>query len=144
MIRNANCLCGHNDENAKQYLLYCERFKRNSKIPKGKIEIANSEDRQDHGQQNEMKDKYRANNIERIQLLTEIDMLVSNSIPITTELLSFGNESLDFVQKCINRANGLLLDNHYIYLSFLYFDIKCICTFALSPNVRVSKIMLSH
>ena len=36
--------------------------KRNSKIPKGQIEIVKSEDRQDHGQQNETKDKYRTHN----------------------------------------------------------------------------------
>ena len=33
--------------------------KRNSKIPKGHTEIFKSVDRQDHGQQNEMKDKHR-------------------------------------------------------------------------------------
>ena len=36
--------------------------KRNSKIPKGQTEIAKSEDRQDHGQQNETKDKYKTYN----------------------------------------------------------------------------------
>ena len=35
---------------------------RNSKIPKGQIEIVKSEDRQDHGQQNETKDKHRTQN----------------------------------------------------------------------------------
>ena len=35
----------------------CIRCKRNSKIPNGQIEIVKSEDRQDHGQQIEMKDK---------------------------------------------------------------------------------------
>ena len=37
--------------------------KRTSKIPKGQIVIIQSEDRQGHGQQNEMKDKHRAHNI---------------------------------------------------------------------------------
>ena len=32
---------------------------RNSKLPKGQTEIFKSEDRQDYGQQNEKKDKYR-------------------------------------------------------------------------------------
>ena len=32
---------------------------RNSKIPKGQTEIVKSEDRQDHGQQNETKEKHR-------------------------------------------------------------------------------------
>ena len=36
--------------------------KRNSKIPKGQTEIVKSEDRQDHGQQNETKDKHRTHN----------------------------------------------------------------------------------
>ena len=36
--------------------------KRNSKIPKGQKEIVKSEDRQDHGQQNETKDKHRTHN----------------------------------------------------------------------------------
>ena len=39
----------------------CQR-KRNSKIPKGQTEIVKSEDRQDHGQQNETKDKHRKHN----------------------------------------------------------------------------------
>ena len=34
----------------------------NSKIPKGQTEIVQSEDRQDHGHQNETKDKYRTHN----------------------------------------------------------------------------------
>ena len=33
--------------------------KRNSKIPNGQTEIVKSEDRQDHGRQNETKDKHR-------------------------------------------------------------------------------------
>ena len=33
-------------------------LKRNSKIPKGETEIVKSEDRQDHGQPNETKDKH--------------------------------------------------------------------------------------
>ena len=37
-------------------------YKRNSKIPKGQTEIVKSEDRQDHGQQNETKEKHRAHN----------------------------------------------------------------------------------
>ena len=37
-------------------------FKRNLKIPKGQTGIVMSEDRQDHGQQNEMKDKHRTHN----------------------------------------------------------------------------------
>ena len=36
--------------------------KRNSKIPKGQTEIVKSEDRQDHGQHNETKDKHRTHN----------------------------------------------------------------------------------
>ena len=36
--------------------------KRNLKKPKGQTEIEKSEDRQDHGQQNETKDKYRTHN----------------------------------------------------------------------------------
>ena len=36
--------------------------KRNSKIPKGQTEIVKAEDRQDHGQQNETKDKHRTHN----------------------------------------------------------------------------------
>ena len=36
--------------------------RRNSKIPKGQTEIVKSEDRQDHGQQNETKDKHRKHN----------------------------------------------------------------------------------
>ena len=36
---------------------------RNSKIPKGRIEIVKSEDRQDHGQQNKTKDKHRTHDI---------------------------------------------------------------------------------
>ena len=36
--------------------------KGNSKIPKGQTEIVRSEDRQDHGQQNETKDKHRTHN----------------------------------------------------------------------------------
>ena len=36
--------------------------KRNSKIPKGQTEIVKSEDRQDHGQQNETKNKHRTHN----------------------------------------------------------------------------------
>ena len=39
-----------------------KRSQRNSKIPKGQTEIVKSEDRQDHGQQNETKDKHRAHN----------------------------------------------------------------------------------
>ena len=35
---------------------------RNSKIPNGQTEIVKSEDRQDHGQQNETKDKHRKHN----------------------------------------------------------------------------------
>ena len=35
---------------------------RNLKTPKGHTEIVKSEDRQDHGQQNETKDKYRTHN----------------------------------------------------------------------------------
>ena len=35
---------------------------RNSKIPKGQTEIVKSEDRQDHGQQNETKDKHTTHN----------------------------------------------------------------------------------
>ena len=38
------------------------RGKRNSKIPNGQTEIVKSEDRQDHGQQNETKDKHRTDN----------------------------------------------------------------------------------
>ena len=34
----------------------------NSKIPNWQPEIVKSEDRQDHGQQNEMKDKHRTHN----------------------------------------------------------------------------------
>ena len=34
----------------------------NSKKPKGQTEIVKSVDRQDHDQQNEMKDKHRTNN----------------------------------------------------------------------------------
>ena len=37
-------------------------IKRNSKTPKGQTEIVKSEDRQDHGQQNETKDKHRTHN----------------------------------------------------------------------------------
>ena len=37
-------------------------LKRNSTIQKGKTEIVKSEDRQDHGQQNEAKDKHRTHN----------------------------------------------------------------------------------
>ena len=37
-------------------------LKRNSKISKGQTEIVKSEDRQDHGQQNETKDKHRTHN----------------------------------------------------------------------------------
>ena len=36
--------------------------KRTSKIPKRKTEIVKSEGRQDHGQQNETKDKHRTHN----------------------------------------------------------------------------------
>ena len=36
--------------------------KKNSKIPKGQQKIVKSEDRQEHGQQNEMKDKHRKYN----------------------------------------------------------------------------------
>ena len=36
--------------------------KRNSKIPKGQTEIVNSVNRQDHGQQNETKDKHKTHN----------------------------------------------------------------------------------
>ena len=35
-----------------------DRSKRNSKIPKGQTEIEKSEDREDHGQQNETKNKH--------------------------------------------------------------------------------------
>ena len=35
---------------------------RNSKIPKGQTEIIKSVDRQDHGKQNETKDKHRTHN----------------------------------------------------------------------------------
>ena len=35
---------------------------RNSKIPKGQKENVKSEDKQDHGQQNETKDKHRTHN----------------------------------------------------------------------------------
>ena len=45
-----------------QMVLY-EQCKRNSKIPKEQTEIVKSKDRQDHGQQNETKDKHRAHNI---------------------------------------------------------------------------------
>ena len=38
------------------------RGQRNSKIPKGQTEIVKSEDRQEHGQQNETKDKHRTHN----------------------------------------------------------------------------------
>ena len=44
---------------------FCLRFNifiRNTKIPKGQTEIVKSEDRQDHGQQNETKDKHRTHN----------------------------------------------------------------------------------
>ena len=43
---------------------HCHKFhnKRNSKIPKGQTEIVKSEDSQDHGQQNETKDKLRTHN----------------------------------------------------------------------------------
>ena len=37
-------------------------FKSNSKIPKGQTEIVKSEDREDHGQQNETKEKHRTHN----------------------------------------------------------------------------------
>ena len=37
--------------------------KRNSKIPKGQTEIVKLEDRQEHGQQNETKDKQRAHKL---------------------------------------------------------------------------------
>ena len=36
--------------------------KRNLEIPKGQTNIVKLEDRQDHGQQNEMKDKHRTHN----------------------------------------------------------------------------------
>ena len=38
-------------------------FKRNLKIPKGQTDIARSEDRQDHGQENKTKDKHRPHDI---------------------------------------------------------------------------------
>ena len=37
-------------------------IKRNLRIPKWQTEIVQSEDRQDHGQQNETKDKHRTHN----------------------------------------------------------------------------------
>ena len=40
----------------------CAKDKRISKIPKGHTEKVNSEDRQDHGQQKETKDKHRTHN----------------------------------------------------------------------------------
>ena len=43
-------------------ILQSKEWKRNSKIPKGQTEIVKSEDRQDHGQQNETKDKHRTHN----------------------------------------------------------------------------------
>ena len=46
----------------KLTLLYCTIWcirKRSSKILKGQTEIVKSEERQDHGQQNEMKGKHR-------------------------------------------------------------------------------------
>ena len=42
-------------ENVKKIHIYS---KRNSKTPKGQTEIGKSEDRQDHAQQNETKDKH--------------------------------------------------------------------------------------
>ena len=39
-----------------------QNIKRNSKIPNGQKEIVKSEDRQDHGQQNETIDKHRTHN----------------------------------------------------------------------------------
>ena len=42
--------------------LIAKKIKRNSKIPKGHTEIVKSEDRQDHGQQNETKDKHIKHN----------------------------------------------------------------------------------
>ena len=37
-------------------------YKWNSKIQKGQTEVVKSKDRQDHGQQNETKDKHRTHN----------------------------------------------------------------------------------
>ena len=39
-----------------------EWFQRNSKIPKGQTVIVKTEDRKDHGLQNEMKNKHRSHN----------------------------------------------------------------------------------
>ena len=44
------------------YTLRILSFKRNSKIPKKQTEIVKSEDKQDHGQQNETKDKHTTHN----------------------------------------------------------------------------------
>ena len=44
------------------YLVIKKTWKRNSKIPKGQTEIDKTEDREDHGQKNETKDKHRAHN----------------------------------------------------------------------------------
>ena len=39
-----------------------EEYKKKSKIPKGQTEIVKSQDRQDHGQQNETADKQSTHN----------------------------------------------------------------------------------
>ena len=44
------------------FLKFHDLFKRNAKISKEQREIVKSEDRQDHGQQNEMKDNHRTHN----------------------------------------------------------------------------------
>ena len=48
------------DQISQDFKLWCS--KRNSKISKGQTEIVKSEDRQEYGQQNEMKDKPRTHN----------------------------------------------------------------------------------
>ena len=57
-------------------------FKRNSKIPKGQTEIVNSEIRQDHGQQNETKDKHRTHNttLKTNGFLTRVNLCYINTV----------------------------------------------------------------
>ena len=57
-----NVVCFRTKIGKNHLKFHCEKknnglYKRNSKIPKGQTVIVKSEDKQDHGQQNEQKDK---------------------------------------------------------------------------------------
>ena len=59
--------------------------KKTSKIPNGQPEIIKSEDRQDHGQQNERKDKHRTHNT-KSDFQTEKEVLKYTQVEITSQI----------------------------------------------------------